>query len=136
MPVRSLNSAVLTWPTPATVLPAARQWAEGLARERPEVVAVGCFGSYATGRWGVGSDLDVLIIVSDTDLPFERRNVRYAPLGLPVPCDVMTYTRDEWAQMVQEKRGAAAPAAGATLWLFSREGYSGGLDALSVAGDC
>ncbi|WP_376791658.1 nucleotidyltransferase domain-containing protein [Thermoflexus sp.] len=52
-----------------------RIWAERVARERPEVLRIGYFGSYARGDWGVGSDLDLVVIVRRSDLPFERRAV-------------------------------------------------------------
>jgi predicted nucleotidyltransferase len=42
----------------------------------PEVVRVGYFGSYARGDWGVGSDLDLIIIVDRSDEPFARAVLR------------------------------------------------------------
>jgi predicted nucleotidyltransferase len=60
------------------------------------VVAVGYFGSYAQGDWGVGSDLDVVVVVKQSSEPFERRAARLDATGLPVPADVLVYTRAEW----------------------------------------
>lgn len=51
----------------------------------PEVVRVGDLGSYARGDWGVGSDLDLIIIVDQSDDPFERRAARWDATELPVP---------------------------------------------------
>ena len=70
MPVRSLNSPVLKWPDAQTVVQALEGWAEKVTRDRPEVVRIGFFGSYARGDWGVGSDLDLLFIVAESDQPF------------------------------------------------------------------
>jgi hypothetical protein len=42
--------------------------------QRPEVVALGYFGSYARGDWGGGSDLDSIAVVTETGKPFERRS--------------------------------------------------------------
>ncbi len=50
MPVRSLDSPVLTWPDRETVVRALRAWADGLARARRDVLRVGYFGSYARGK--------------------------------------------------------------------------------------
>ncbi len=57
MPVRSSKSSVLKWPDPATVKSALRQWVARVSEDRPELISVGYFGSYANNRWGVGSDL-------------------------------------------------------------------------------
>lgn len=46
------------------VLDAARDWARRLRAAHPEVIGIGCFGSYARGDYTPGSDLDVLIEVA------------------------------------------------------------------------
>jgi predicted nucleotidyltransferase len=104
MPVRSLGTAVLVWPDATKVLAAARRWADDLRRADESVAAVGLFGSYAKGDWGVGSDLDLVVIVSDSRLPFERRAVRFDTIGLPVPADVLVYTSAEWAVLTTRPR--------------------------------
>ena len=96
MPVRSSNSSVVKWPDAAVVDRALREWAQRARAVRSDVRRVGYFGSYARGDWGVGSDLDVIIIVSSTRLPFERRGVEWDLTELPVPADVLVYTEDEW----------------------------------------
>jgi predicted nucleotidyltransferase len=96
MPTRSLTSSVLRWPDARTVDEAIRRWAAEMARERPEVVRIGYFGSYARGDWGVGSDLDVVIVVERADRRVERRGVAWDTRALPVPADVLIYTEDEW----------------------------------------
>ena len=96
MPVRSLSSSVVIWPDRAAVESALGLWAEEAARIRPELVRVGYFGSYARGDWGVGSDLDVVLVVAGADLPFARRAVAWDLTRLPVPVDSLVYTQDEW----------------------------------------
>jgi predicted nucleotidyltransferase len=98
MPVRSLNSSVLTWPDARTVDQAVRCWAEKRAQEFPEVLRIGYFGSYARGDWGVGSDLDIIVIVEHSSESFERRAARWDTLELPVPADLLIYTLAEWEQ--------------------------------------
>jgi len=96
LPVRSLSSSVVVWPDRAAVESALGLWAEEAARARPELVRVGYFGSYARGDWGVGSDLDVVLVVMGADLPFARRAVAWDLTRLPVPVDSLVYTQDEW----------------------------------------
>ena len=96
MPVRSLNSVVLKWPGREEVLQAARAWARNLQRHDPAVEQVLCVGSCVRGDWGVGSDLDVIVIIQTEGLsPVERRK-RYEPTNVPVPADVWVYTQPEW----------------------------------------
>jgi hypothetical protein len=51
----------------------------------------------------VGSDLDVVILVSATDTPWERRAAEWDLTDLPVPADVLVYTVEEWER--SGKRG-------------------------------
>ncbi len=96
MPVRSLNSSVLRWPDAHTVARAVRRWAEHAACKHPEVRRIGYFGSYARGDWGVGSDLDIIVIVESSSESFERRAACWDTSELPVPADLLIYTLAEW----------------------------------------
>jgi len=104
MPVRSLTSSVLRWPDRDTVDRAARRWAARAARRRPDVQQIGYFGSYARGDWGVGSDLDLVIIVRDSDQPFEFRAATWDCGDLPVPAEVLVYTQAEWSLLKSRGR--------------------------------
>src|SRR3989454_5851604 len=96
LPVRSLSSSVVVWPDRAAVESALCLWAEEAARIRPELVRVGYFGSYARGDWGVGSDLDVVLVVAGAGLPFARCPVAWGLTPLPVPLHSLVFTHDEW----------------------------------------
>ncbi|MCS6937396.1 MAG: nucleotidyltransferase domain-containing protein [Candidatus Bipolaricaulota bacterium] len=96
MPVRSLSSSVLRWPDARTVDQVVRRWAEQIAQQHPEVRRIGYFGSYARGDWGVGSDLDTIVIVEHSQEPFIRRAACWDTLDLPVPVDLLIYTLSEW----------------------------------------
>lgn len=69
MPVRLLNSSVLTWPDRATVERALRAWAQEEIPRHSGVVQIGYFGSYARGDWGVGSDIDLIAVLADSAEP-------------------------------------------------------------------
>jgi predicted nucleotidyltransferase len=103
MPVRSLHSSVLKWPDKPTVDQAAREWAHLLAAEHPEIIGIAYFGSYARGDWGVGSDLDVVIIIRNSTRPLEERGCDYDTQKLPVPTDLVVYTLEEWSNLDQEQ---------------------------------
>ncbi len=104
MPVRSLTSSVFKWPDAGTVEAAVRRWAAKVAREHPEVVKIGYFGSYARGDWGVGSDVDLIIIVRESDKPFELRGSDWDTMEIPVPTDVLVYTGEEWQKLFGQNR--------------------------------
>jgi len=119
MPVRSLHSSVLVWPDRATVDRAVREWAARIARERPEVIRIGYFGSYARGDWGVGSDLDLLVVVDRSEDPFVRRSARWDTTTLPVPADLLVYTAAEW-ESPGLREGFGNTAARDAVWVFER----------------
>jgi predicted nucleotidyltransferase len=121
MPLRSLRSSVLKWPDRETVLAAARAWATLEAGKHPEALAIGCFGSYARGNWGVGSDLDLLAIVSHCAEPFERRALGWKVEDLPVPAEILIYTIEEWERLSGEKSRFARVLKEDTQWLWSRD---------------
>ncbi|MCS6906348.1 MAG: nucleotidyltransferase domain-containing protein [Anaerolineales bacterium] len=77
------------------MLQALKEWAAKAKAENTDLLQVGYFGSYACGDWGVGSDLDVVLILAHSDLPFEWRAAQFDLTGLPVPVDVLVYTRAE-----------------------------------------
>ena len=120
MPVRSLNSAVLKWPGREEVDQAARRWARRVARNCDRILRVGYFGSYATGDWGVGSDLDLIVLVESSDRAFERRSVDFIPDDIPVPCEVLVYTREEWERMKAEGAKFARTVEEEAVWIFNR----------------
>ena len=99
MPVRSLNSSILRWPSKPEVDQALRQWVKAHASALPDGVAIGYFGSYARGDAGVGSDLDVLMLITDSDVPFSQRNHQWDFLSIPVPVEALVYTLTEWKQL-------------------------------------
>jgi len=118
MPVRSLRSAVLRWPDRKAVDRAVREWAAEVARSHPEVRAIGYIGSYARGDWGVGSDLDLVILVADSSLPFHRRGAEFDTGPLPVPADVFVYTLEEWQSLQREGRRFYRTAVDEAVWVY------------------
>jgi predicted nucleotidyltransferase len=90
-----LTSSVLVWPSKIQVDEALRRWAAHAYRTRPELRRLGCFGSYARGDWGVGSDLDLVAIVTSADPRRDRRGLDWDLTALPVPAEVVTLVHPE-----------------------------------------
>jgi len=67
----------------------------------------------------MGSDVDLLILVNHTDLPFERRALLFDASGLPVPADVLVYTVEEWNNL-QTNSASVRRIASEVYWLFQR----------------
>ncbi len=99
MPVRRLNERVMRWPDAESVLRAFKRWAEDAAQDRGDVLRVGYFGSLARGGWGVGSDLDAVVVLTGSELPFLTRRVEWDTKAIPVPVDLLVYTPDEWRRV-------------------------------------
>ena len=101
MPVRSLNSSIMKWPSKEAVVDSLLKWSEMLKRDS-NILSIGYFGSYARGDNGVGSDLDLIVIVKDSKAPFGKRGTEWDLSMLPVPVDLMIYTLDEWNKLNKE----------------------------------
>lgn len=119
MPVKSSTSSLIKWPDRAAVDRAVRAWARQTAERRTEVLRIGYFGSYARGDWGVGSDLDVLVLVCRSSTSFERRASQWPAEDLPVPADVLVYTLSEWEALDSKGRWRRTLAA-EVVWVFVR----------------
>ena len=122
MPVRSLRSPVLRWPDAQTVDRAVRRWAEKVVEHRRDVWGIGYFGSYARGDWGVGSDLDLIVIVERSEQPRSRRAASWDVTALPVPADLLVYTKDEWRALSPQGRFSRTLRQ-ETVWVYRRESH-------------
>ena len=119
MPVRLLNSRVLKWPDADSVREAVRRWADEVAGRNADVVAIGYVGSYARGDWGVGSDVDIVILLRECPMSWVQRSARWDTSQLPVPADVLVYSLDEWRALdVRGRFGKALREE--VIWMHGR----------------
>jgi predicted nucleotidyltransferase len=95
-----------------------------LASRRPELLRAGYFGSYARGDWGVGSDLDLVVVVESADRPFLERPAAFDTTTLPVPADLLVYTEREWSSGAVGERFAARSGS-PVVWVYERPGSTG-----------
>ena len=93
----------------AAVSGVVRRWAREAGEKHENIVPVCTFRSYATGNWGVGSDIDidVVVIPSESRRPFSDRVLDWDTLDLPVPADLLLYTAAEWEMIKREPRRIA-----------------------------
>jgi hypothetical protein len=102
MPVRSLISSVIKWPDLQTVDQSVRDWLGRQLREGRDILQAGYFGSYARGDWGVGSNLDLILVIPHAGRPIWQRALDWDTLDLPVPVDLLIYTQEEWQDLLNQ----------------------------------
>jgi predicted nucleotidyltransferase len=118
MPVRSLNTPLLKWPDRATVEAALRAWVADAAARHPDTLQIGVFGSFARGEWAFGSDLDLVIIVGDSDTSRDARLRVWDTSSLPVPVDILVYAQSEWQRLQDRPSRFRDTLAREARWLW------------------
>lgn len=108
------------WPAATEVLEQAAAWAALQRSSHPELLAVGVFGSYGRGTAGVGSDLDLLLILQRCDEPIWDRLRRWDTGSLPLACDLLVYSLEEWRSLPQWNPRLAEALRCDTRWLGER----------------
>lgn len=73
-----------------------------LEGKHPEIEKVLIFGSFIKGQCVPGSDVDLLLILTESAVPLLERIPRYMPSAFPVSVDVFPYTKAEVAGMLRE----------------------------------
>lgn len=91
--------------------------------EVPGLLAVGVFGSYAREDYGVGSDLDLLIVLNSCALPFERRMALLPLESLPVPAEALVYALEEWCALPWRSPRLAKTLEREVVWIWGRAGF-------------
>jgi predicted nucleotidyltransferase len=116
---------VLKWPD-RRVEQALASWAAREQLRHPGLVRLGWFGSYARGDAGVGSDLDLVAVVESSAEPFERRALAWDLSELPVPAEILVYTRDEWQRLELEGGRFARTLRSEARWLLAPDPTAAG----------
>jgi hypothetical protein len=109
---------VLKWPRRDEVKKALLRWLKKKMATSQEIMRLGYFGSFAKGNWGVGSDLDLIAIIQDSSIPFERRPITWNFDTLPVPTDILIYTMKEWQDMRQKGGKFVDMIEKEAVWLY------------------
>ena len=89
-------SARVRYAEPETIRKAVRDYARNIRDDHPEVRSIRWFGSWVSGDAGVGSDVDLCIIVDKSDKSRRDRMMDFLPLVFPVGIDLFIYTPPEF----------------------------------------
>jgi predicted nucleotidyltransferase len=89
-----LSSAGIEWIDREGIIEEAKAVARRIASEHPEVQRTILFGSLARGRGGPRSDLDIVLIVTQTSIPPRDRTSAFMPVSKR-PIDLFVYTDEE-----------------------------------------
>lgn len=108
------------WPA---VFASLEAWAEGVMRERPEVLGVLLYGSMGRGDHAPGSDADLLVVVRESPNARAERASALPPLRLPVCHEVLVYTAEELASLLEQGLPFLWRALEEGRWLRLREGW-------------
>lgn len=115
-----MDSAGITYFDRAAVDRALDAYVRRITVLHPEIEEVVLFGSMASGTPVPGSDVDLLLVLSDADLPFLARIPQFLPSGFPVGVDVFPYTCDEVERMKRDRSGWILSALRQGRTLFKR----------------
>ncbi len=124
MPSQSSSSVRVTWLDRERVVRSVKRAVMRLAAAHPEIQRVVLFGSMARGEAVPGSDVDLLLVLSESRERFLDRAVRYWPSGISVGVDVFAYTEKELASMVQEGNWFAKRALAEGVVIYERNDQS------------
>jgi len=113
----SSASARVFWLDRTAAIGQLRKAARDLVEQRPEVARVILFGSLARGDAVPGSDADLLVVLTDSPLPFLERSAVYRPAGAGLAVDVFAYTRAELDAMLESGNAFIAQALREGIWL-------------------
>ncbi|MCS7221925.1 MAG: nucleotidyltransferase domain-containing protein [Anaerolineae bacterium] len=95
-------------------------WAEAIVQTRPDILHIGYIGSYARGDWGVGSDLDLIVIVERDEKPFWRRGLEWDLSSPSVPADLLVYTQKEWQVLAAQGWRFCQTVEREAIWVYER----------------
>jgi predicted nucleotidyltransferase len=78
------------------IVRAVQSYVSRLRASHPEVEKVIWFGSWINGLPTPGSDVDLCLILSESNKSLRERIPHYLPVGFPVGMDLFPYTKEEF----------------------------------------
>ena len=73
------------------------RYAQRIAGEYPEILKIVLFGSFANGVPTPKSDVDILVVLKESTLPFHLRMAQFLDPDFPLDMEIFPYTKDELA---------------------------------------
>jgi len=117
MPGESSDSVKVFFADKNEVLSQLEKYVHRLRSQRDDVEQIGLFGSYATDTYGPASDVDLLIVLRQSNKRFLDRTPEFVPNDVRVGCDVFVYTKDEIEQMQQQNNPWMVHVLSEVIWL-------------------
>ncbi|MBI2918623.1 MAG: nucleotidyltransferase domain-containing protein [Chloroflexi bacterium] len=121
MPETSSPGVRVWWFPKDEAWAAARAYARELGQSHPEVELVLVFGSLVRNEAVPGSDVDFLVVLTESSVPFFGRSSEYQPERFPVGTDVFVYTQAELDDMLAQGNFFIKRALGEGVELFRRQ---------------
>lgn len=102
--IRSLGSVKIQSVDYNALLEKLRTLAGSIRKQCPEAEKILLFGSFAKKNYTPESDVDILITVTYTDLPFIQRRDAFIDFFTSIPFDINlhVYTKDETQKMLRD----------------------------------
>jgi len=120
MQTKSFDSVKIKYLDKPAIMKAIKRLVKDLSQESPKIAEIRLFGSLARDEAVPGSDVDILIILTDSDLPFTDRIMKYMPSSFPVGIDVLPYTQSEIEAMLDQGNHFLKSAMEDSIVLFTR----------------
>lgn len=120
MQMKSSDSVKVTYLDKPAIMKAIAALAEELPERHPEIEKICLFGSFARNEAVPGSDVDILVVLASSDLPFRDRMGKYMPSSFPVGIDIFPYTRTEIETMLKAGNHFLKSATQDSILLFAR----------------
>ena len=122
MPVTSFNSSVKRWPTSETVIDGLRRWCASQVEKRTTWLRLGILVRTRAWDEAFGSDLDLVVVVESSSIPYLERARSWPTHTLTVPTDLIVYTADEWQTLLDGGGRFAEVLSNETVWLIGPPG--------------
>ena len=106
----SSPSVKVTFTNPEQVLNTLKNLIQEWSQQHPELEQVILFGSFARGDYFPGNDVDVLLILGQSDQPFLSRIRKFLPIQFSVGIDIFPYTTDEVKRIRKDSHSLVSQA--------------------------
>jgi hypothetical protein len=64
--------------------------------------------------------VDIILILDHAAAPFERRAREWDTTDLPVPAELLVYTKDEWERLGRDARRFHSTVIREAVWVYDR----------------
>jgi predicted nucleotidyltransferase len=100
-----LNSVVIKSINRDQIRRSVLNYAAQLRKQHPEIERIIWFGSWVSGLPSPGSDVDICLLLSESNTPVHDRVSVYLPVGFPVGVDLCVYTMQEFQELKRSSPG-------------------------------